>query len=114
MKIIRKNGNKGEGDKKYYLEQKEGRYDGINIIENCILANQIILNEMRINKNKIERYGNFLFTNAMADATYMACLGIDLWKNEDMIRQLCSRHWLNTNNIPEMIDEEDNNGTTST
>jgi len=106
MRIIRKPGDRGKGDKKYFIEQVEGRNDGINIIENCILANQIILNEIRINKDKIKRYGNFLFTNAMSDAIVLGCLGIDLWKNEDMIRQLCSRHWL-PNHIPEMIDEGD-------
>jgi len=42
----------------------------------------------------------------MSDAIVLGCLGIDLWKNEDMIRQLCSRHWL-PNHIPEMIDEGD-------
>ena len=106
MKITRKNGDRGEGDKKYFINQNDGRNDGINIIENCILANQIILNELRINKDKIDKYGNFLFTNAMSDATIMACLGFDLWKNEFLIKQLCSR-WRLTPNIPEMVDEDE-------
>ena len=110
MKIIRKKGNRGEGDKKYFIKQEDGRMDGINIIENCILANQIILNELRINKPKIDKYGNFLFTNAMSDAITLACLGFDLWKDENLIRQLCMRWWLPNSSIPEMIDEEDENG----
>lgn len=109
MRLKRRKGNRGKGDKKYIIEQEDGRNDGINIIENCILANQIILNEIRINKEKIERYGNFLFTNAIIDAVNMACLGIDVWNNDMLLRQFCERHWLSPLTIPEMIDEEEQN-----
>jgi hypothetical protein len=109
MKIIKRKGEQGNNDYKYFIKQQEGRLDGINMVENCILANQLIINELRKEggKEKIDKYGNFLFSNAISDAVIMGCLGIDLWKNEFILKQFCRRHFLKLTNSTEMEDEDE-------
>jgi len=110
MIIYWKKGRNGEDDRKFFIKQQEGREDGINIMDNCILANQLVINELKTKREQIDKYGNFLFSNALSDAVIMGCLGLDLWNDKVLLDAFTSRHCLSKYSIPEMIDPEDEDG----
>lgn len=63
LNITWEKGSKGDGDKRYYVENK------ILTIRDMLRLNQLVAeNERQINKNKIEATGNFYYQQAVHDA----------------------------------------------
>jgi len=103
MKINWTKGNKGKGDRIINLTTSEGEW--FSIYKLALLANQLAINEWKINEETIKRTGNFFFINAIKDAMEMAELDID-WANEENINKVkfwCKKYFLKFEKIePEL------------
>jgi len=103
MKIDYTKGNKGKKDRIIRVTTKEKEW--FSIFKLSLLTNQLAINELKINGEKIKTNGNFFFKNALNESIEMAELGLD-WgeeKNMSKIKQWCKKWMVNFEKIePEL------------
>lgn len=94
MRINYKKGNNGKGDRIILMTTNEN--EPFTIFKLALATNQLAVNELTINKDKIEKYGNFLFEKAITDSITMAKKGIDwgLEENKEEVIKWCKKHFL--------------------
>lgn len=93
MELSYTKGKKGDKDRILQVTTTENEW--FSIFKLALLTNQLEVNELEINGDKIKRTGNFFFSNALKEALEMAELGIDwaLPENKPTVEKWCKK-WM--------------------
>jgi len=84
MKLDYTPGNKGKKDRIIRVTTKEKEW--FSIFKLSLLTNQLAINELKINGEKIKTNGNFFFKNALNESIEMAESNIDWGEEKILIR----------------------------
>jgi len=103
MKIDWKHGNKAPGDR--IIKITSEKEELVSIYKLAVLVNQLAVNELSINREKIECTGDFYFKGAIIEAVRMAEGGVD-WGEEKNLKEVkawCEKYGLRFEKIePEL------------